>query len=39
VANLRMGVGAAAGVVMMFLLFVGSILYMRVFRFAEDDAT
>ena len=38
VANLRMGVGAATGVVMMFLLFAGSLVYMRVFRFAEDDA-
>jgi len=37
VANLKMGVGAATGVVMMFLLFVGSLIYMRVFRFAEED--
>jgi len=37
VANLRMGVGAATGVVMMFLLFAGSLIYIRVFRFAEDD--
>ena len=37
VANLRMGVGAATGVVMMFLLFAGSLIYMRVFRFDEDD--
>ncbi len=37
VANLRMGVGAAVGVVMMFLLFAGSLIYMRVFRFDEDD--
>ena len=32
-------VGAATGVVMMFLLFAGSLVYMRVFRFDEDDAT
>ena len=37
VANLRMGVGAATCVVMMFLLFAGSLIYMRVFRFDEDD--
>ena len=34
VASLKMGVGAATGVVMMLLLFVGSLMYMRVFRFA-----
>ena len=38
VANLKMGVGAATGVVMMLLLFAGSLVYMRVFRFAEEDA-
>jgi ABC-type sugar transport system permease subunit len=32
-----MGVGAATGVVMMFLLFAGSLIYMRVFQFAEED--
>jgi multiple sugar transport system permease protein len=37
VANLKMGVGAATGVVMMLLLFAGSLIYMRVFRFAEED--
>jgi multiple sugar transport system permease protein len=37
VANLKMGVGAATGVVMMLLLFAGSLLYMRVFRFADED--
>ena len=37
VANLKMGVGAATGVVMMFLLFAGSLVYMRVFKFAEED--
>lgn len=38
VANLRMGVGAATGVVMMFILFAGSLVYMRVFRFEEEDS-
>jgi ABC-type sugar transport system permease subunit len=38
VANLKMGVGAATGVVMMFLLFAGSLVYMRVFRFASEEA-
>ncbi len=38
-ATLQMGVGAATGVVMMFLLFGGSLIYMRVFKFAEEDAT
>ena len=36
VASLKMGVGAATGVVMMALLFVGSLIYMRVFRFDEE---
>jgi ABC-type sugar transport system permease subunit len=36
VASLKMGVGAATGVVMMGLLFVGSLVYMRVFRFDEE---
>lgn len=36
IANLRMGVGAATGVVMMMMLFLGSILYIRLFRFQED---
>jgi ABC-type sugar transport system permease subunit len=36
VANLKMGVGAATGVVMMAILFVGSLVYMRVFRFDEE---
>jgi ABC-type sugar transport system permease subunit len=31
-----MGVGAATGVVMMFLLFIGSVIYIRLFRFDED---
>ena len=38
IANLKMGVGAATGVVMMALLFVGSIFYIRLFRFDEDSA-
>jgi len=38
VASLKMGVGAATGVVMMLLLFAGSLVYMRVFRFATEDA-
>jgi multiple sugar transport system permease protein len=36
IANLRMGVGAATGVIMMAMLFLGSILYIRLFRFQED---
>jgi ABC-type sugar transport system permease subunit len=36
IANLKMGVGAATGVVMMALLFVGSILYIRLFRFDDE---
>lgn len=36
IANLRMGVGAAAGVVMMAVLFVGAILYIRLFRFDSE---
>ena len=36
IANLRMGVGAATGVVMMAVLFVGSILYIRLFRFDSE---
>ena len=38
IADLKMGVGAATGVVMMCLLFFGSLIYMRVFRFAEEDS-
>ncbi len=37
IANLRMGVGAATAVVMMVFLFLGTVLYLRVFRFAEED--
>ena len=39
IANLRLGVGAATGVVMMIFLFCGSILYIRIFKFAEEDVT
>ena len=39
IANLRMGVGAATAVVMMVFLFLGSVLYLRVFRFAEEEET
>jgi ABC-type sugar transport system permease subunit len=38
VASLKLGVGAATGVVMMGLLFVGSLVYVRVFRFDEEPA-
>lgn len=37
IANLRLGVGAATGVVMMIMLSVGSIVYLRVSGFGEDD--
>ena len=37
IANLRMGVGAATAVVMMVFLFLGSVLYLHVFRFAEEE--
>jgi multiple sugar transport system permease protein len=36
-ANLRLGVGAATGVVMMVMLFLGSIVYLRVSGFGEDE--
>ncbi|MEO7246010.1 MAG: sugar ABC transporter permease, partial [Rubrivivax sp.] len=36
IANLKMGVGAATGVIMMCMLFVGSVVYIRLFRFDED---
>ena len=36
IANLKLGVGAATGVIMMVMLFVGSVIYMRVFRFDEE---
>ena len=37
IANLRMGVGAATAVVMMVFLFFGTVLYLRVFKFAEEE--
>ena len=37
IANLKLGVGAATGVVMMVILFVGSVIYLKVFRFGEED--
>ncbi len=36
-ASLRLGVGAATGVVMMVMLLVGSIVYLRVAGFGEED--
>lgn len=39
IANLRMGVGAAAGVIMLLLLLLGSILYIRVSGFGREDKT
>ena len=37
IANLRLGVGAATGVVMIIMLLVGSILYLRVTGFGADE--
>lgn len=37
IANLRMGVGAAAGVIMLLLLLAGSIVYIRVSGFGRED--
>lgn len=37
IANLRLGVGAATGVVMMLMLSAGSIVYLRVSGFGEDE--
>ncbi len=37
IANLRMGVGAATAVVMMVVLFIGSVIYLRVFKFDEEE--
>ncbi|MFV2089329.1 MAG: hypothetical protein ACC642_01605 [Pseudomonadales bacterium] len=39
IANLRLGVGAATAVIMMLILLAGSIVYLRVFKFAEEDET
>jgi ABC-type sugar transport system permease subunit len=38
-ANLRLGVAAATGVVMMVMLLIGSIVYFRVSGFGEEEAT
>lgn len=37
IANLRLGVGAATGVVMMIMLSLGSIVYLRVSGFGQDE--
>ena len=37
IASLRLGVGAATGVVMMVMLFLGSIVYLRVSGFGADE--
>jgi ABC-type sugar transport system permease subunit len=37
IANLRLGVGAATGVVMMVMLSIGSIVYLRVSGFGQDE--
>ena len=37
IANLRMGVGAAAGVIMLVLLLIGSMVYIRVSGFGRED--
>ena len=37
IANLRLGVGAATGVVMIVMLLFGSIIYLRVSGFGEDE--
>ena len=36
-ANLKLGVGAATGVVMMVMLLIGSIIYLRVAGFERED--
>ncbi len=38
-ANLKLGVGAATGVVMMLLLLAGSVIYIRVSGFGREDKT
>ncbi len=35
-ASLRLGVGAATGVVMMVMLFIGSVVYLRIAKFGEE---
>jgi ABC-type sugar transport system permease subunit len=37
IASLRLGVGAATGVVMMVMLFLGSVIYLRVSGFGADE--
>jgi multiple sugar transport system permease protein len=37
IANLRLGVGAATGVVMLAMLLAGSILYLKLFKFGRED--
>jgi multiple sugar transport system permease protein len=37
IANLKLGVSAATGVIMMLLLFAGSIVYLKIFKFEEED--
>lgn len=37
-ANLKLGVGAATGVIMMIILFAGSIVYLKLFKFEEQEA-
>lgn len=37
IANLKMGVGAATGVVMMVILFLGSAVYLKLFKFDEEQ--
>lgn len=37
IANLKLGVSAATGVIMMILLFLGSIVYLRIFKLEEED--
>jgi ABC-type sugar transport system permease subunit len=37
IANLKLGVGAATGVIMMIMLSLGSVLYLRLFKFEQED--
>lgn len=37
IANLKLGVGAATGVVMTVMLLIGSIVYLRLMRFGQED--
>lgn len=37
IANLKLGVGAATGVIMTVMLLLGSVLYLRVMRFGQED--